>query len=174
MIRALVDTGAGPSVITNELRRELNIPITKKSNVVLTIANGKSIASLGRAEIKIEIDENLEIPLEFEVIDSKRKDLILGTDLLRYGIINMKEGLLTIEWDNGIYEIPIDFRGKKNVEFEESENKGEFNEDPKNMENMSDDSSEESESEDEYEDNEKEEVLSTMEKVRRKKKNNVK
>ncbi|GET50524.1 ribonuclease H-like domain-containing protein [Rhizophagus irregularis DAOM 181602=DAOM 197198] len=44
MIRALVDTGAGPSVITNELRKELNIPITKKSDVVLTIADGNNIA----------------------------------------------------------------------------------------------------------------------------------
>ncbi|PKY59912.1 hypothetical protein RhiirA4_483051 [Rhizophagus irregularis] len=172
MIRALVDTGAGPSVITNELRKELNIPITKKSNVVLTIANGKSIASLGRAEIKIEIDENLEIPLEFEVIDSKRKDLILGTDLLKYGIINMKEGLLTIELDNEIYEIPIDFKGKKSVKFDESESESDG--DSENMENVNDDSSEESESENEYEDNEKEELLTTMEEVQKKKKNNVK
>ncbi|GBC29379.2 ribonuclease H-like domain-containing protein [Rhizophagus irregularis DAOM 181602=DAOM 197198] len=162
MIRALVDTGAGPSVITNELRKELNIPIMKKSDVVLTIADGNNIASLGRVEIRIEIDENLEIPLEFEVIDSRRKDLILGTDLLRYGIINMKEGLLTIEWDNGIYEIPIDFRGKKNVEFEESGNKGEFNGDPKNIDDIDGNSSEESEGEDEYEKMEKEELLSTV------------
>ncbi|GBC28000.1 ribonuclease H-like domain-containing protein [Rhizophagus irregularis DAOM 181602=DAOM 197198] len=162
MIRALVDTGAGPSVITNELRKELNIPITKESNVVLTIADGNNIASLGRVEIRIEIDENLEIPLEFEVIDSRRKDLILGTDLLRYGIINMKEGLLTIEWDNGIYEIPIDFRGKKNVEFEESGNRGEFNGDPKNIDDIDGNSSEESESEDEYEEMEKEELLSIV------------
>jgi predicted aspartyl protease len=174
MIRALVDTGAGPSVITNELRKELNIPITKKSNVVLTIANGKSIASLGRAEIKIEIDENLEIPLEFEVIDSKRKDLILGTDLLKYGIINMKEGLLTIELDDEIYEIPIDFKGRKNVKFDESGNESESDEDSENMENANNNSSEESESENEYEDNEEEELLSAMEEVQREKENNVK
>ncbi|GET51528.1 ribonuclease H-like domain-containing protein [Rhizophagus irregularis DAOM 181602=DAOM 197198] len=162
MIRALVDTGAGPSVITNELRKELNIPITKESNVVLTIADGNNIASLGRVEIRIEIDENLEIPLEFEVIDSRRRDLILGTDLLRYGIINMKEGLLTIEWDNGIYEIPIDFRGKKNVEFEKSGNRGEFNGDPKNIDDIDGNSSEESGGEDEYEEMEKEELLSIV------------
>ncbi|GBC21544.2 ribonuclease H-like domain-containing protein [Rhizophagus irregularis DAOM 181602=DAOM 197198] len=143
MIRALVDTGAGPSVIMNELRKELNIPIMKKSDVVLTIADGNNIASLGRVEIRIEIDENLEIPLEFEVIDSRRKDLILGTDLLRYGIINMKEG-------------------KKNVEFEESGNRGEFNEDPKNIDDIDGNSSEESEGEDEYEEMEKEELLSIV------------
>src|ERR1700742_1485760 len=155
MIRALVDTGAGPSVITNELRKELNIPITKKSNVVLTIADGKNIASLGIAEIEIEINEELGIILEVEVIDSKRKDLILGTDLLKYGIINMKEGLLTIELNNEIYEIPIDFKGKKNVNFEESDSESDGN--SEDIEDINNDSSEESESENEYEDNEKEE-----------------
>ncbi|PKC73955.1 hypothetical protein RhiirA1_450527 [Rhizophagus irregularis] len=98
-IRALVDTGAGPSTIMNKLRKELNIPIIKKSNVKLTIADGKSIASLGIAEIDIEIDDELGLTLEVEVIDSKRKDLILGTDILKHGIIDMKEQLLVVELD---------------------------------------------------------------------------
>src|ERR1700742_5383743 len=146
MIRALVDTGAGPSVITNELRKELNIPITKKSNVVLTIADGKNIASLGIAEIEIEINEELGIILEVEVIDSKRKELILGTDLLKYGIINMREGLLMIELKDEIYEIPIDFKGRKNVNFEESDSESESDGDSENIKDVYNDSSEESES----------------------------
>ncbi|GBC45259.2 ribonuclease H-like domain-containing protein [Rhizophagus irregularis DAOM 181602=DAOM 197198] len=112
-IRALVDTGAGPSTIMNKLRKELNIPIIKKSNVILTIADGKSIASLGIAEIDIEIDDELGLTLEVEVIDSKRKDLILGTDILKHGIIDMKEQLLVVELDGEIYEIPIDYEKKK-------------------------------------------------------------
>jgi predicted aspartyl protease len=119
IIRALVDTGAGPSVITNKLRKELKIPIIRKSHISLAIADGKSIASLGIAEIEIGIDEEIGIILEFEVIESEKKELILGTDLLRYGIIDMKEGLLTIEWEDEIYEIPIDFEGKKSVRFDE-------------------------------------------------------
>ncbi|CAB4442398.1 unnamed protein product [Rhizophagus irregularis] len=107
MIRALVDTGAGISAISNALRKELNIPIIKKSNVVLTIADGKNIASLGIAEIEIEIKEDLGIMLEVEVIDSKRKELILGTNLLKYGILDMREGMLTIELEDEMYEIPI-------------------------------------------------------------------
>ena len=172
MIRALVDTGAGPSAISNVLRKELKIPIIKKSNIVLTIADGKSIASLGIAEIEIEINEELGIILEVEVIDSKRKELILGTDLLKYGIINMKEGLLTIELENEIYEIPIDYKGKKGVNFEESESESESDGDSENIKDVYNDSSEESESENEYEDTEKEELFSFMENT--KKKDNVK
>jgi hypothetical protein len=174
MIRALVDTGAGPSAISNMLRKELNIQIIKKSNVVLTIADGKSIASLGIAEIEIEINEDLGIILEVEVIDSKRKELILGTDLLKYGIIDMKEGLLTIELENEIYEIPIDFKGKKDVNFEESESESESDEDSESVKDISDDFSEKSESENEYEEFEKEELLSTIEETQKKNRNEVK
>jgi hypothetical protein len=170
MIRALVDTGAGPSAISNVLREELKIPIIKKSNVVLTIADGKSIASLGIAEIEIEINKDLGITLEVEVIDSKRKELILGTDLLKYGIINMKERLLMIELDNEICEIPIDYKGKKNVKFEESES--ESDEDSEGTEDMSNDSSKESENE--YEDIEKEELFFFVENTNMKKKKKVK
>ena len=113
MIRALIDTEVEPLAISNILRKELDIPIIKKSNIILMIADGKSIASLKIVEIKIEIDEDLRIILEIEVINSKRKELILETDFLRYRIINMKEGLLTIEWDNETYEIPIDYKKKK-------------------------------------------------------------
>jgi hypothetical protein len=156
IIRALVNTGAGPSAITDRLRRELDIPIVRKSNVSLTIANGKTIASLGVAEITIEINKDLGIDLEVEVIDSKGRDLILGTDLLKYGIINMKEGLLTIELDGEEYEISIDFEGKeKNKEYEsKSDSKSEYDSESEG------DSSDNSENE--YEENEKEELFSVM------------
>ncbi|PKC02482.1 hypothetical protein RhiirA5_425164 [Rhizophagus irregularis] len=129
-IRALVDTGAGPSTIMNKLRKELNIPIIKKSNVILTIADGKSIASLGIAEIDIEIDDELGLTLEVEVIDSKRKDLILETDILKHGIIDMKEQLLVVELDDK----------KNNNENSESES-------------LESESDEDEYSENEYEDN---------------------
>uniref|UniRef100_U9U0X6 Uncharacterized protein n=1 Tax=Rhizophagus irregularis (strain DAOM 181602 / DAOM 197198 / MUCL 43194) TaxID=747089 RepID=U9U0X6_RHIID len=112
----------------NKLRKELNIPIIKKSNVILTIADGKSIASLGIAEIDIEIDDELGLTLEVEVIDSKRKDLILGTDILKHGIIDMKEQLLVVELDGEIYEIPIDYEKKNESDEDEySENEYEDN-----------------------------------------------
>ncbi|GES85361.1 ribonuclease H-like domain-containing protein [Rhizophagus clarus] len=107
LVKALVDTGAGPLVMSNRLRKELEIPIRRKSNVIFKIANGNKTASLGIAEIEIELDEGLIIPIRVEIIDSSEKDLILGTDLLKYGIINLKEGILTIRIDEEEYKIPI-------------------------------------------------------------------
>ncbi|PKB98273.1 hypothetical protein RhiirA5_431654 [Rhizophagus irregularis] len=147
-IRALVNTGAGSSTITNKLRKKLNIPIIKKSNVILTIADEKSIASLGIAEIDIEIDDELGLTLEVEVKDSKRKDLILGTDLLKHGIIDMKEQLLTVELDGEIYEIPIDYE-KKQVHFKDKKNNNESSE----SESSESESDEDEYLESEYEDN---------------------
>jgi hypothetical protein len=86
----------------------------------------------------------------------------------------MKEGLLTIELDEEVYEIPIDFKGKKNVKFEESENESESDEDSENTEEINNDSSEESESENEYEEFEREELLSMIKETQKKKRNNVK
>jgi hypothetical protein len=119
--------------------------------VILTIANGKTIPFLGVANILIEINEDMEIDLEVEVIDSNSRDLILGTDLLKYGIIDMKEGVLTIELDREEYKIPIDFEGrKKNKEYE-------LRSDSKYDTESEEDSSNESETE--YEENEKDELF---------------
>jgi hypothetical protein len=122
--------------------------------VSLTIANEKTIASLGVANILIEINKDIGIDLKVEVIDSNSRDLILETDLLKYGIIDMKEGVLMIELDREEYEIPIDFKGrKKNKEYEsKSDSKSKY--DTKSEKNSS------NESENEYEENEKEELFS--------------
>jgi hypothetical protein len=135
----------------------LDIPIAGKSNVSLTIANGKTIASLGVANILIVINEDIGIDLKVEVIDSNDRDLILGTDLLKYGIIDMKEGVLTIELDGEEYEIPIDFEGReKNKEYEaRSDSESEYDTESE------EDSSNESKSK--YEENEKKELFSFVE-----------
>ncbi|GES79038.1 ribonuclease H-like domain-containing protein [Rhizophagus clarus] len=128
LVKALIDTGAGPSVMSNRLRKELEIPIKRKSNVIFKIANGNKTASLGIAEIEIELDEGLIIPMRVEIIDSSEKDLILGTDLLKYGIIDLKEGILTMRIDEEEYEIPISFRNKNKEIKENSESENENNE----------------------------------------------
>jgi len=123
---------------------------------------------VGIAELEVEIGEGLKIPLKVEVIESRQMDLILGTDLLKYGIIDMKEGLLTIRVNNEEYEIPIDFDGQ-NKEDETSS-------DDTDSENSEE--SEESEDEndgDEYEEgNENELFLVLEEEQRRKGKKSVK
>ena len=165
-IRALVDTGAGTSAISNELRENLNIPIIKKSNVVLRIADGKSIASLGIAELEVEIDQGVKIPLEVEVIDSKQRDLILGTNLLKHGIIDMGKGLLTIRMNNREYEIPIDCE-RRNKGNESSSESDDTEEDE--LEDSEESDETESESDEEYEEGNEEELF-TAEQSRKNKK----
>jgi hypothetical protein len=125
--------------------------------VILTIANGKTMPSLGVANILIEINEDIGIDLKVKVIDSNNRDLILGTDLLKHGIIDMKEGVLTIELDGEEYEIPIDFEGReKNKEYESrSDSESEYN--IESEEDSSDGSK------NEYEENEKEDLFSFVE-----------
>ena len=81
-IQTVIDSGAATNIITNKLRKRLGIEIEKSSKTVFTIANGKKIPSLGETEIIIEISEQIEIPVKVQVIDSEKKDLILGTIFL--------------------------------------------------------------------------------------------
>ncbi|GBB96357.1 hypothetical protein RclHR1_27350002 [Rhizophagus clarus] len=137
--------------MSNRLKKELEIPIRRKSNVIFKIANGNKTASLGIAEIEIELDEGLIIPTRVEIIDSGEKDLILGTDLLKYGIINLEEGILTMRIDDEEYKIPISFR-KKNKEIEESsESENENNEEKENEYESESENNSEYESEDNQE-----------------------
>src|SRR6266498_732101 len=55
--------------------------ITESSNAVFSNVNGKKVPSLGKVDIKIKI-ENTEIPMKVQVIDSTKRDLILGTEIL--------------------------------------------------------------------------------------------
>jgi predicted aspartyl protease len=81
-VKIIIDTGAATSVITNKLRKELDIPIRKRSNVRFILADGNKIAALGRTEVEIQIN-NKKIPIEVEIMDSKEKYIIIGNDILK-------------------------------------------------------------------------------------------
>lgn len=108
-IDAIIDSGAGPNVITNKLRKRLNIPIKTKSNERFILADGTGKASLGKAEIFIEIDEECEISIEAEIIDSNAKELIVGNDALveLKANIDYESESMTIEYDDEIIEMTI-------------------------------------------------------------------
>ena len=81
-MKTLIDSGAATNIITNRLRKRLGVQMKRPSKTIFTMANGKRIPSLGETEIMIEIDEEIEIPVTVQVIDSIKKDLILGTAFL--------------------------------------------------------------------------------------------
>jgi hypothetical protein len=138
---AIIDSGAGPCVISNKLRKRLNLAITRKSNERCTLANGQTIASLGKTELRIYIDDELEIPMIVEVIDSGMEEMIIGNDALGEwkAKIDYEKEVLFIEYEEEQIEIPVKYIMNKH-----RENKV-------NEENENNKNNEESESEEEYE-----------------------
>src|SRR6266487_4625297 len=108
-VKTLIDSGAAANIITNKLRKRLGIRIERPSKIIFTIANGKKIPSLGETEITIEIDEEVEIPITVQIIDSIKEDLLLGTAFLvkTKGVIDFENGKLTLKYDGEQIEIPI-------------------------------------------------------------------
>jgi hypothetical protein len=110
-IEVIIDSGAGPNVISNKLRQELDIPINSKSSERCTLANGQTIASLGKALVYLTINDNLEIPIVTEVIDSRAKEMIIGNDALGEwnAIIDYKDQVLWINYESKDIKIPINY-----------------------------------------------------------------
>src|SRR2546421_3442906 len=123
-VKTLIDSGAAANIITNKLRKRLGIRIERPSKTIFTIANGKKIPSLGETEITIEIDEEIEMPITVQVIDSIKEDLLLGTAFLvkTKGVIDFENGKLTLKYDGEQIEIPIYYiKGESENESSESE-----------------------------------------------------
>src|SRR5579862_2381110 len=126
-INAIIDSGAGPNVITNKLKQRLEIPITTKSSERFILADGSGKVSLGKAEILIEIDEELDIPIEVEVIDSNTEELIIGNDALGRlkANIDYENEIMTIEYDDEIIEMTIGYN-QGEIDENEWENDDEY------------------------------------------------
>ncbi|GET55355.1 retroviral-like aspartic protease 1 [Rhizophagus irregularis DAOM 181602=DAOM 197198] len=144
LVSIIIDSGASVSLISDKLRKELNIPIIEKSDIRFIIANGIRVASKGKIEITIEINENTEMKIIMDVIESVEKELILGNDVLRKkkGIIDYNEKTLILREDGKDIEIPIEY---------------ENNDENINDNNDSDDSEDE-DSENEYEETSEREI----------------
>lgn len=118
-VKAIIDTGAATSVITNKLRKELDIPIRKGSNIRFILADGNKIAALGKTEIRIQIN-NKELPIEVEIMDSKEKYIIIGNDILKKwnANIDFEEKILEITNNNEEILIPIEYEKNKMIKSE--------------------------------------------------------
>ena len=128
LVSVIIDTGAAVSVITDKLRRKLNIPMYGKSKFRCTIANGQKIAALGKANITLRYKDELEILKEVEVIESKEEDLILGNDIWRLydAKINFEDKTLVIKEQGEMITIPVRYEREEICESEESEDDEEY------------------------------------------------
>ena len=121
-IEVIVDSGAAISVITEKLRKELNLKVIRKSDITCTLANGGKIASLGKINTEIEIYERIIIPITLDVIESNQREVIIGNDLLNEwnANINYKDKILELEDEEEIISIPVWYI-RKIEELDESE-----------------------------------------------------
>ena len=71
--------------------------------------------SLGEAEMTIKINEEMEIPITVQVVDSIKEELLLGTSFLvkTKGIMDFENEKLTLKYNEEQIEIPIYYRKRK-------------------------------------------------------------
>lgn len=81
-VRALIDSGASYSVISESYRRQLKkIMFPDTRNTVLKVADGKYVQPVGKCAIRIEINGRIQ-PFEVVVLSNCSHDVILGWDFL--------------------------------------------------------------------------------------------
>lgn len=130
-IKAVIDTGAATNILTNSLAKELKIKPTQGSKTYFIIANGKREASLGKTQIEIEIGEYI-IPINIEIIESQKPDLLLGTEFLNQiqGKVNFEKSKLTFPTEEGKIEVPIYYTQKQETNQKEiSDDENEYESD---------------------------------------------
>ncbi|UYV61801.1 hypothetical protein LAZ67_1006658, partial [Cordylochernes scorpioides] len=81
-IRALVDSGASDSVISERFRVELKKTMFAETDVVLKVADDKVVKSKGRCTLKLEVNGHPE-NFEFVVLENCSHDVILGWDFFK-------------------------------------------------------------------------------------------
>ena len=96
-IEAVVDSGASTNIMTQKLQELLEIEISEESNVTFIVADGKRVPALGKAQVEINL-EGKSIPIKVHIIESGKRELILGNEFLleKKGNIDYKTKLLTI------------------------------------------------------------------------------
>ena len=147
-VDTIIDSGAATSVISHQLLEKLGLKIMGKSNVRFTIANNDKVASLGKTEIEVIIQDWI-LPIEVQVIENRKDLLLFGSGFLAeyHGKIDYKNKELILELNNETLKLPIKYH--RNQEDAENDSENEEN-------NYSDNDI--SEYENEYEENDEQEM----------------
>ena len=100
---AVLDSGATVSIITAKLMKKLGLRINRDSKTIVVTANGAREKALGTIiNVKITL-QNIVIPIDLQVIESKDETLLLGTDWFTKARANL-------DFDN--YTLKIQYLGK--------------------------------------------------------------
>ncbi|GFU96754.1 transposon Ty3-I Gag-Pol polyprotein [Trichonephila clavipes] len=98
-IRALVDSGASFSVISDNYRRFLKkVLFADAKSVKLKVADGNFVRPIGKCVLRVRIN-NRELPFEFIVLSHCSHDVILGWDFLEasQAVIDCGQNELVLE-----------------------------------------------------------------------------
>ncbi|GFX69071.1 retrovirus-related Pol polyprotein from transposon 297 [Trichonephila clavipes] len=98
-IRALVDSGASFSVISDNYRRFLKkVLFTDAKSVMLKVADRNFVRPIGKCVLRVRIN-NRELPFEFIVLSHCSHDVILGWDFLEasQAVIDCGQNELVLE-----------------------------------------------------------------------------
>ena len=128
-IPAIIDTGATSSVMSNKLRKRLDIPIRETGNISFKMANGTNTAALGQIKVNVEMGNGIVISTIMQITDNPKELLLIGMETIVENEINidLKRKRLTIEINNEVLEIPI-YYTKIEDEEDESETESEYEE----------------------------------------------
>ena len=113
-MEAIVDSGVATNIMTKGLQEKLGINITESSNGRFRLADGKKVIALGQIFITIKIGE-IMIPMRVQIIDSREKHLIMGTEILAKikGKIDFEKEKLEMEYKGEKVKVPIYFSKEK-------------------------------------------------------------
>ncbi|GFX35500.1 transposon Ty3-I Gag-Pol polyprotein [Trichonephila clavipes] len=98
-IRALVDSGASFSVISDKYRRFLKkVLFADAKSVMLKVADGNFVRPIGKCVLRVRIN-NRELPFEFIVLSHCSHNVILGWDFLEasQAVIDCGQNELVLE-----------------------------------------------------------------------------
>lgn len=113
--KALIDTGAVYSYMSEKIATELKLKRENLTNVKVELADGttKPIKEVAETRLKIENDTQREYINKFRIMDNTGVDLILGMDFLmaNNAKIDLNEGIINL--DKKEYEI-INSKGNIN------------------------------------------------------------
>ncbi|UYV69229.1 DDI2 [Cordylochernes scorpioides] len=98
MMRALVDSGASYSVISERFRLKLRKIMFAETDVTLRVANGKIVRPKGRCTLKLDLN-GLQGSCEFVIMEDCSHEVILGWDFLKLyrAIIDSADDTLFLE-----------------------------------------------------------------------------
>ncbi|UYV84832.1 K02A2.6-like, partial [Cordylochernes scorpioides] len=98
MTRALVDSGASYSVISERFRLKLRKIMFAETDVTLRVANGKIVRPKGRCTLKLDLN-GLQESFEFVVLEDCSHEVILGWNFLKLSraIIDSADDTLFLE-----------------------------------------------------------------------------